>query len=135
MSEFTTAEQKVLAFLQPSEPSTPWMHDEVFALSGEFESDHHEEALRSLEHRGLIVSRIHRHKEWALTSALEHPDYAAEADAYASLKSSVHDKAKTAGLRPRWDEGRGWGLYDGGNELVCTGSMLALDKYLTSKAA
>jgi hypothetical protein len=49
---------------------------------------------------------------------------------YERLKDGVYEKAKAAGLWPKWRRGLGWYLVDGGGNVVEEGPMQALDRYL-----
>jgi hypothetical protein len=53
---------------------------------------------------------------------------------YDELKDRVYEKAKQQGLWPKWRQGQGWRLVNGGGETVTVGPMWALEEYLDEHA-
>jgi hypothetical protein len=135
---------RIIGVLTPEEPSMPFVPGEVLfnILNDEFPSPEHDggddpirRLVRALVKRGIVEEGWHPHngEQYALGSALQHPDYLAEQDAYSTLKEGVLERARMLGLQARWHPSRSWILTRPDGEVYAEGTMHQLDAALDAE--
>ena len=131
----TKLRQDLLDCLEPIEQTAPWgpMPDASTFEGEPYTDDQIEAELMALVDEGIVDTKDDPHsgmKSFALTSALDAPEYLAAQNDYDWLKKRTITAAEAKGYAMRWREGEGWTLRDASGETVQFGPMREIARFL-----
>jgi len=142
---------EILEVLAPVDAANPWCSEYAFDDLKVFESfkgldiddqdmrevlrDEINETLHTLAYEGVVeIKHDPTGKKFALSMALQDPEYIADQEAYANLKGAVLSEARKQGFKAKWRYRDGWRLVNHGGKIVAYGPMWRLAEFLGIKA-
>jgi hypothetical protein len=131
---------EILEFLAPVDAANPWCSEYAFDDLKVFESlkgldiddqdtrqalrDAISETLHTFRQEGVVeIKHDPTGEQFALSTALQDPEYIADQEAYANLKGAVLSEARKQGFKAKWLYRDGWRLVNHGGKIVAYGPI------------